>query len=69
MAWGGLSGTEIAFSSVNNKVDSMPPGEEENGPSYGLFTLHEPSESTVPEMEYVCPNSILLKAKLNNAAV
>ena len=51
MARDGLTETEVGFSSVNNKVDSMPPGKKEIGPSYGLFTLFEPSESTVPELE------------------
>ena len=53
MARGGLAGTEIRFSSINNKIDSMPPGEKGIGPTYGLFTLYESSESTVPEMDIV----------------
>ena len=53
MARGGLAGAEIGFSSINTKIDSMPPREKENGPSYGLLTLYEPSESTVPEMDIV----------------
>ena len=53
MARGGLAGTEIGFSSINNKIDSMTPGEKEIGPTYGLFTLYEPSESTVLEMDIV----------------
>ena len=59
----GLAGAEIGLSSINRKVGSMPPCEEENDSSCGLFTLCEPDQPTVPELEYICPSPILLKAR------
>ena len=41
----------------------MPPGEDEDDSSYGLFTLWEPDQPTVPKLEYICPSPILLKEK------
>ncbi len=66
MAEVGLAGVESGLSSINNKVDSLPTGMEETGLSDGLFTLWEPPESTIPELEYVCPSPVLTKARLSN---
>lgn len=66
MAGVGLAGTEIGLSSVDNKVNSVPPGKKETGSSDGLFTLWDPAEPTIPELEYVCPSSVPLKAKLSD---
>ena len=44
----------------------MPLGEEENDSAYGLLTLYEPDQPTVPEVEYICPSPTLLRAKLSS---
>lgn len=59
----GLAGTEIGLSSINREVARMPSGEEKDDSSYGLFTLYEPDQPIVPELEYSRPSLILLKAK------
>ena len=44
----------------------MPLGEEENDSAYGLLTLYEPDQPTVPEVEYICPSPTLLRAELSS---
>ena len=46
----GLAGVKLGHLSINNKNDSPPPGKEIES-SDGLFTLWEPLDSTVPELE------------------
>ena len=51
MAEAGFAGVKSGLSSINNKDDSPPPDKKETDSSDGLFTLWEPPESTVPELE------------------
>ena len=44
----------------------MSPGKKQMGSFDGLFTLWEPPESTIPELEYVFWSPVLLKARLSN---
>ena len=47
----GAFGVKSGLLSMNDKDESPPPDEKETGSSDGLFTLWEPSESTILELE------------------
>ncbi len=51
MAEVGFAGVKFGLSSINNKNDSPPSDQKETDLSDGLFTLWEPPESTIPELE------------------
>ena len=51
MAEAGFAGVKSGLSSINNMNDSPPPDKKETNSSYGLFTLWEPPESAIPELE------------------
>ena len=51
MAEFGFAGAKFGLSSMNKMDNSPPPDKKGNDSSDGLFTLWEPPEPTIPELE------------------